>query len=53
MCLVMFVCVVGVHGEEGMDLFSTYDMPGSVRHLTYVLKSVTLEMGSRKNAQRR
>lgn len=49
MCLVMFVCVVGVYGEEGMDLFSICDMLGFVRYLIYVFKLVILEMGSRRN----
>lgn len=48
MCLLMFVYVAGVHGEEGVDLFSTYDVPGSIRHLTYVLKWVILKLGSGK-----
>lgn len=36
-----------------MGLFSTYDVPGSVSHLASVLKSVTLEVASRKKAPRR
>lgn len=41
----MFVSLATVHGENGMDLFSTCDEPGYAMHLTYVLKSVTLEEG--------